>query len=132
MNDDGFSASGFLGRNYEPYQARIDNYIPWCDRGNRKNAYIQVDFGGPLKVLGVATKGHRKHWQSWITSYKVSYSVNSIDWKYVYVSEKMVRMLHCCLSVFYKLYCVIMRKFLLCGKSWENVKTKFADKTDVS
>ena len=91
VSDDSFSASGFLSRNYEPYQARIDNDLPWCDRGTRNNAYIQVDFGGSLKVLGVATKGHRQHWQSWVSSYKVSYSIDRVNWKYVNVSGKMVR-----------------------------------------
>ena len=91
VSDKSFSASGFLSRNYEPYQARIDNDLLWCDRGTRENAYIQVDFGGPLKVLGVATKGHKEHWQSWVTSYKVSYSINGRDWKYANVRGKMVR-----------------------------------------
>ena len=91
VSDDSFSASGFLGKNYEPYQARINNDLPWCDRGSRNSAYIQVDFGGPLKVLGVSTKGHKQHWQSWVSSYKVSYSLNDIEWKYVNVSGKLVR-----------------------------------------
>ena len=104
VRNDRFSASGFLSRSYEPYQARIDNYLPWCESGNRKNAYIQVDFGGPLKILGVATKGHRQHWHSWVTSYKVSYSIDSINWKYANVSEKTVRMLVCHLSAFHRLF----------------------------
>ncbi|XP_028401484.1 phosphatidylinositol phosphatase PTPRQ-like [Dendronephthya gigantea] len=88
--DDSFSASGFLSRNYEPYQARIDNYLPWCDEGTRNIIYLQVDLGGPLKILGVATKGHRQHWESWVSSYKVFYSMDGVEWKYVNVSGNMV------------------------------------------
>ena len=91
VSEDSFSASGFLGKNYEPYQARIDNDLPWCDRGSRDNVYIQVDLGGSLKVLGVATKGHKEHWQSWVSSYKVSYSMNGKQWNYANVGGNMVR-----------------------------------------
>lgn len=90
VKDDSFSASGFLSRNYEPYQARIDNHLPWCDQGTRNEAYLQVDLGGPLKILGVATKGHRQHWESWVSSYKVLYSMDGVDWKYAIVSGNMV------------------------------------------
>ena len=91
VSDDSFTASGFLSKNYEPYQGRIDNYLPWCDAGSKNNAYIQVDFGGRLKVLGVATKGHKRHWHSWVTSYKVLSSSDGIDWEYAKVGGKMVR-----------------------------------------
>lgn len=90
ISDSSFSASGFLGPNYEPYQARLDNHVPWCDRGTRKNLFLQVDLNGPLKTSGVATRGHKKHWQSWIKHYKVSYSIDNLKWKYVRVGGSTV------------------------------------------
>lgn len=90
ISDDSFTASGFLGRGYAPHHVRIDGYQPWCDSGLKNTTYVQVDFGGPLRVIGVATRRHDEHWKSWVLSYEVSYSHNNEDWQYVNVSGKTV------------------------------------------
>ncbi|XP_028400896.1 protein sidekick-2-like [Dendronephthya gigantea] len=90
VSEDSFSASGFLGRGYAPHHARIDGYRPWCDSGLKNNTFVQVDFGGPLRVTGVATRRHDEHWKSWVSSYEVSHSLNNVNWQYVNVSGKTV------------------------------------------
>ena len=90
MSDNSFSASGYLAVRYEPYQARINNESPWCDRGSRKDAFLQIDFGGELRITGLSTEGRRLHWTSWVKSYNVLYSVDSLDWKYVTVDGNRV------------------------------------------
>lgn len=55
----------------------------WCPKVNDVNQWIQFDVGPPTKITGVVTKGRsdtrRKHWT---TSYKMSYSNDSINWFY--------------------------------------------------
>ena len=90
VSDNSFSASGYLGVHYEPYQARINSEFPWCDRGSRKDAFLQIDFSGELRIIGLSTEGRRLHWTNWVKSYNVLYSVDSLDWKYVTVDGNRV------------------------------------------
>ena len=91
VSDDSFTASGFLGRRYGPHQSPIDSDFPWCDSGLKNNAYMQIDFGGPLRVIGFATRRHKDHWDSWVSSYKVSHSLDSMEWNFVNVGGEPVR-----------------------------------------
>ena len=90
VSDSSFSASGYVGKNYEPYQARINNELPWCDWGSRKQAYLQIDFGGRQRILGLFTQGHRLHWSTWVTSYNLLYSMDLLDWKYATIAGNKV------------------------------------------
>ncbi|XP_028400962.1 protein sidekick-1-like [Dendronephthya gigantea] len=90
IGDDGFTASGYLGSGYAPHHARIDSDPPWCDSRLKNNTFVQVDFGGPLRVIGVATRRDDEHWKSWVSSYEVMYSLNNVSWQYVNVSGNTI------------------------------------------
>jgi hypothetical protein len=85
-----FTASGFLDKKYGPSQLPIDNDFPWCDSGLKDDAYVQVDLVGPLRIIGVATRRHDKHWGSWASSYELLHSLDGIEWNFVNVSGKTV------------------------------------------
>ena len=95
MNDNNFRASGFLGRRHGPSQARFDSNFAWCDSGLKSDAYVQVDFDGPLRVIGIATRRQQEHWGSWVTSYQVWHSLNGMEWSYVKVNGSTVRPVWC-------------------------------------
>lgn len=68
----------------------MDNDIPWCDSSLATQAYLQIDFKGPLRVIGVATRRHKEHWDSFVTSYRVSHSMDSVRWSYADVTGEAV------------------------------------------
>lgn len=51
----------------------------WCAEKQDKNQYLQVNLVENFIIAGVATQG-QKHFDGWVTSYSVSYSVNHQLW----------------------------------------------------
>lgn len=51
----------------------------WCAEKQDKNQYLQVNLVENFIVAGVATQG-QKHFDGWVTSYSVLYSVNHQLW----------------------------------------------------
>ena len=86
-----FSASGHVSDGHEAFQARFSNLQIWCEDGTKKDAFIQVDIGGLIRIIAVATRGDISHFDARVTSYKVLYSTNGASWTTVTVSGKEVR-----------------------------------------
>ena len=86
-----FSASGHVNDGHEAFQARFSNLQIWCEDGAKNDAYIQVDIGGLIRIIAVATQGDTSHFNAWVTSYNVLYSTNSASWTTVTVTGKQVR-----------------------------------------
>lgn len=88
-----FSASGHVSDGHEPFQARFANLQIWCEDGSKTDAFLQVDIGGLIRIIGIATQGDIVHFNAWVKSYYVLYSKNGASWTSVTVSGKQVRKL---------------------------------------
>ncbi len=86
-----FSASGYVSEGHEPFQARFSNLQIWCEDGAKKDAYIHVDIVGLIRIIAVATQGDISHFNAWVTSYTILYSMNGVSWTSATVSGKQVR-----------------------------------------
>ncbi|XP_029636990.1 lactadherin isoform X1 [Octopus sinensis] len=67
------------GRVYMP------NKYGWCAKYKSPSEWLMVDLGVAAKVTGVMTQG-RGDGVEWVTSFLVSYSMDSFDWNYVHDS----------------------------------------------
>ncbi|KAJ7386567.1 hypothetical protein OS493_008711 [Desmophyllum pertusum] len=85
--DGGFSASSFWDRNHGPKRARLN--IPkqgrltgaWSARANNRAQWLLIDITKPARVVGFAVQGRQDHSQ-WVTSLRISYSKNGINFRY--------------------------------------------------
>ncbi|CAE1261403.1 MFGE8 [Acanthosepion pharaonis] len=65
------------GRVYMP------NKYGWCAKYKSPSEWLMVDLGVAAKVTGVMTQG-RGDGVEWVTSFLVSYSMDSFEWHYVH------------------------------------------------
>jgi len=76
-----FNASSFASYSLPDY-GRLHSGLgtgAWCAEKQDKNQYLQVNLVENFIIAGVATQG-QKHFDGWVTSYSVSYSVNHQMW----------------------------------------------------
>ena len=59
-----------------------DSFSNWSAGVNDANQWIQVDLGSEALVRAVGAKGRAKNYAQWVTSYKLSYSLDGIKWTY--------------------------------------------------
>ncbi|MDI6726832.1 MAG: discoidin domain-containing protein, partial [Smithellaceae bacterium] len=52
----------------------------WSAGVNNPNQWIQVDLGGPSLLQAVGTKGRSRNYDQWVTSYRLSTSVDGVNW----------------------------------------------------
>ncbi|XP_072170354.1 uncharacterized protein [Diadema setosum] len=58
----------------------------WSARVNNADQWIQVDLCSAFEVTGVITQGRHEsstNFNQWVTSYKISYSIDGKDWTFV-------------------------------------------------
>lgn len=92
ISDFQFSSSGHLSQGHEPYKARFNSLQTWCGDGERTGTYLQIDVGGSLRILAIATQGDMRHFKSWVKSYNVLYNTNANTiWKTATVSGEEVK-----------------------------------------
>ena len=88
IRDDQITSSSEHDANHGASNARLDRDAgggrtgSWSARNNDLNQWIQVDFGTLTSVSGVTIQG-RQESDQWVTSYKVMYSYDNIQWKYI-------------------------------------------------
>lgn len=58
------------------------NGLGWCAKYKSSSEWLQVDLGLPAKVTGLMTQG-RNDGSEWVTSFMVSYSMDSFTWLYI-------------------------------------------------
>jgi len=59
--------------------ARSGNKGAWCAKTSDYKQWLQVDLGSPTTITKTATQG-RQDYSQWVTSYSLSYSLNSFYW----------------------------------------------------
>ena len=82
--DNAITASSFYDSRYKPEYGRLNKVIKYCAwttaSGKKSNSWFQVDLGEMATVTGIATQGSCKA-TTWTTSYSLSYSTDSQNWK---------------------------------------------------
>ncbi|XP_031560186.1 EGF-like repeat and discoidin I-like domain-containing protein 3 [Actinia tenebrosa] len=73
------TASSQYNAQYGPQKARLNGRLSWIARLNRRDQFLQVDFGRATKVTGIATQG-RPNAHQWITRYTLSFSQDGTVW----------------------------------------------------
>ena len=108
IRDSQLSASSSVSSSYPASEARLNGPRAWifnsrgfkvdCDSSvAEKNTWIQVTFGQPMNVAGIATQGGGRDLskESWVTEYRVKYSTGASAWLMITDSDgndvRMVR-----------------------------------------
>lgn len=78
--DDKMTASSVLG-GHEAKECKMDSGRAWCasTRDEKRNEYLQIDFGKTMRVTAVVTKGRKNH-NSWTKSYSLNSTFDLITW----------------------------------------------------
>ena len=129
ITDAHLTSSSMHDRHHGPWRARLQQRNSggrgaWSARHNNRKQWIQVNLGTITRVKGVATQG-RYEANQWVTSYKVSYSVNGLKF-YSYREGRKVKvrtrtvasqLVWLCLSVFltHTLLSVFLFSVFRCG-----------------
>jgi hypothetical protein len=83
--DNAITASSTYSSGYKPEYGRLNKVIGACAwttaSGKKSNSWFQVDLGEMATVTGIATQGSCKPSTGWTTSYSLSYSTDSQNWK---------------------------------------------------
>lgn len=88
IRDDMISASSFRDVTHAPQKARLNSLSSWMPSRDDLDQFIQVDLLAPRFVTGVTTQG-RFDAPSYVTSYKVTFSTDGVNWN-VYREEENV------------------------------------------
>ena len=73
------TASSFYNDGLAPKFARLNSPSAWTMGYHPGPHWLQVDLGRIMAVKKVATQGRRDN-PNWVTSYKISFTVDGIDW----------------------------------------------------
>lgn len=86
LPDRAFTASSFWGNDlagHGPPNARMGStatFSNWSAALNDQNQWLQVDLGAPSVVRAVGTKGRSRNYDQWVTSYRLSTSLDGVKW----------------------------------------------------
>ncbi|XP_065944395.1 uncharacterized protein [Magallana gigas] len=84
VTDDKLTASSIYDDDYLPAKARLSS-TGWSPDAQEDDPWIQVDFGRPLTIVAVVTKGlDFRNLDEYVKKYKVRYSNTSVNWMLVY------------------------------------------------
>uniref|UniRef100_A0A8W8HL61 F5/8 type C domain-containing protein n=1 Tax=Magallana gigas TaxID=29159 RepID=A0A8W8HL61_MAGGI len=84
VTDDKLTASSIYNLNYPAAKARLSS-TGWSPDKDEHDPWIQVDFGRPLTMVAVVTKGlNFKTFDEYVKKYKVRYSNTSVNWMTVF------------------------------------------------
>ena len=74
------TASTYHSPSYSPNRGRLNSQTSWSVSDQPgPQSWLQVDLGRIMAVKKVATQG-RRDYPNWVTSYKISFTVDGIDW----------------------------------------------------
>ncbi|XP_078603365.1 CUB and sushi domain-containing protein 3-like [Branchiostoma floridae x Branchiostoma japonicum] len=80
--DDSITASSYWDTDHEPYRGRlngVDGVGAWAALTNTIGEWLQVDLGEINRVTGTIIQGRDDHYNQWVTSYKLQYSIDGIS-----------------------------------------------------
>uniref|UniRef100_A0A8W8HL54 F5/8 type C domain-containing protein n=1 Tax=Magallana gigas TaxID=29159 RepID=A0A8W8HL54_MAGGI len=84
VTDDKLTASSIYDDNYLAAKARLSS-TGWSPEKQEHDPWIQVDFGRPLTIVAVVTKGlDFNNYDVYVKKYKVRYSNTSVNWTMVF------------------------------------------------
>lgn len=96
IQDGAMSASSISDSNHAAQRGRLNLVASsgkkgaWCAKKSDTKQWLQIDLGTPTTVTKVATQG-RQDYNQWVTSYSLSYSINSSYWvQYMVLGKKKV------------------------------------------
>ena len=78
-SNNSFSASSYKP-NFLPEYGRLDYEGSWCSDFDDPWQYLQIHFQTPKSLTGVATQGNARN-QSWVTRFKLAYSLEGQGWR---------------------------------------------------
>ncbi|XP_031554823.1 coagulation factor V-like [Actinia tenebrosa] len=79
--DDRFTASSYYNARYTPKNARLNGAKGWAPKTTTDpNDYLQIDLGEVFVICAVSTQGYEWTTNEWTTEYKISTSVNNVNW----------------------------------------------------
>lgn len=82
IQDSQLTASSIWGNIFTPGSARLnDPYRFWAAQENNVGEWLQIDFKQKMAVTKVATQGKPDEHQQWVTSYKVKFSKDPVQWE---------------------------------------------------
>lgn len=79
IRDDMITASSRRDKTHDESKARLGGSGAWLPARDDKYQYIQVDFLEERYISGVTTQG-RPDAPSYVTSFRVLYSVDGVNW----------------------------------------------------
>ena len=88
IEDSQLQASTIWDVRHGQNNARLDrsaangNRGAWCAKTNNLDQWIQVQFRTMTTVSGIILQGRGDHNQ-WVTKYKVQYSIDGVNWRFV-------------------------------------------------
>lgn len=84
LPDANITASSQYDANYAAHRARLNaTYDPnWSAETNNTSQWIKVNCSEVIQIGAIATQG-RYGYDQWVTSYKISYSNDDINWNYI-------------------------------------------------
>lgn len=64
-----------------PWYARLGNIKPWASKDNKDpDDYLQIDLGRLYMVCGVRTQGTAYSHLEWVTTFKLRFSLDGLQW----------------------------------------------------
>lgn len=87
LTDRAFTASSFWANDlagHGPPNARMGRthtVSNWSAGSNVPNQWLQVDLGVSSIIRAIGTKGRSRDWDQWVTSYRLSYSDDAVNWR---------------------------------------------------
>lgn len=79
IRDEMITASSFRDGNSSPEKARLNTNGFWMPATDSKTEYLQIDFLQQAYLTGISTQG-RADAPTYVTSYKLQFSTDGINW----------------------------------------------------
>ncbi|KAK3746636.1 hypothetical protein QZH41_012843, partial [Actinostola sp. cb2023] len=83
--DNQITASTYFDSNHAPHMGRL-NYPfgahAWCAANKDTNQWLKFDLGYTMLVTGIVTQSKGYGYPQWVTTYKISYSLDNSNWAY--------------------------------------------------
>ena len=76
-----FSASSVYSIGYATYKARFSSTGWTTTAAGRSNAWLRIDLGSAYTLCAIATKGSAGSFDERVKEYKVSYTMDNINWQ---------------------------------------------------
>ncbi|XP_071499233.1 lactadherin-like [Diadema antillarum] len=78
--DSSITASSYFNSNVYPRFARLNGPHEWCSRKSNTDQWLRVQFESNYLVSGIVTQGRGTAYDRYVTSYKISSSIDNMVW----------------------------------------------------